>query len=150
MPFGLSNAPGTFMRVMNQSLGPFIGKFVVIYFDDVLIYSTNLETHMRHLREVLNVFRNHSFYATIKKCVFINDRVLFLGYVVSAEGLSVDETKVQAVVSWPQPTTVTEVRSFHGLASFYRCFIPHFSSNMAPITECIKTGRFHWTPQAAE
>ncbi|KAL4573498.1 hypothetical protein LXL04_020306 [Taraxacum kok-saghyz] len=150
MPFGLSNAPSTFMCVMNQALRPFIGKFVVVYFDDVLIYSADPEVHLQHLREVLSIFRSHSFYAAIPKCVFITDRVVFLGYVVSAEGLSVDETKIHAVASWPQPTTVTEVRIFHGLASFYRRFIPHFSSIMAPVTECIKTGRFHWTPQATE
>ncbi|KAG5230103.1 hypothetical protein IMY05_015G0066000 [Salix suchowensis] len=148
MPFGLSNAPSTFMRVMNQALRPFIGKFVVVYFDDILIYSANPELHVEHIREVLSVLRREQFIAAAKKCVFMTLRVLFLGYIISGEGLQVDESKIEAVRQWPRPKTVTEVRSFHGLASFYRRFIPHFSSIMAPITECMKGAKFQWTTEA--
>ena len=120
MPFGLSNAPSTFMRVMNQIFRPFIDKFVVVYFDDILIYSANIDLHLQHLREVLIVLSREKFYAAIAKCSFMTDSVLFLGYVVSKDGLSIDESKVITVKQWPIPTTVHEVRSFHGLVSFYR------------------------------
>ena len=150
MPFGLSNAPSTFMRVMNQALRPFIGKFVVVYFDDILIFSSSMEEHQDHLRQVLMVLRQETFFVARQKCEWGVDRVLFLGYVISSQGLSMDMSKVEAVKSWPVPKTVTEVRSFHGLASFYRRFVPHFSSIMAPLTDCMKEGKFQWSSEAQD
>ena len=140
MPFGLSNAPSSFMRVMNQALRPFIGKFVVVYFDDILIFSTSLEEHVHHLLDVLTVLRRDKLYATLKKCEFGSSKVHFLGYIVSAQGLAVDPAKISAIQSWPSPTTITAVRSFHGLTSFYRRFVSQFSSHMAPISDCIRDG----------
>jgi hypothetical protein len=142
MPFGLSNAPSIFTRVMNQAFRPFIGKFVVVYFDDILICSPNKEKHIQHVREVLCVLRREKFYASPTKCSFMKDSVLFLGYVVSKDGLAADESKVAAVRDWPIPTTLHEVRSFHGLVSFYRRFIHNFSTIMASIMECMKAGKF--------
>ncbi|KAH9670837.1 Endonuclease [Citrus sinensis] len=150
MPFGLSNAPSTFMRVMNQVLRPFIGKFVVVYFDDILIYSTSHELHLQYLREVLSALRAASLYTAVNKCIFLTEKVLFLGYVVSKDGISVDQSKVDAIRDWPPPTTLSATRSFHGLASFYRRFIPHFSTIMAPITDCMKGGKFSWTEAATK
>ncbi|XP_031398451.1 uncharacterized protein LOC116209020 [Punica granatum] len=144
MSFGLSNAPSTFMRVMNQILRPFIGRYVVVYFDDILIYSADPEQHLAHLREILSVLRREKLYAVLKKCVFMRSEVIFLGYVVAADGLRVDSSKVEAVRQWPRPTSITEVKSFHGLALFYRRFIPHFSSIMAPLTNCMNEGKFEW------
>jgi hypothetical protein len=148
MPFGLSNAPSTFMRVMNQIFRPFIGKLVVVYFDDIVIYSSDPETHIQHIREVLLVLRREKFYAAPAKCYFMTDSVLFLGYVVSKDGLAVDESKVAAVRDWPLPTTLHKVRSFHRLVSFYRRFIHNFSTILAPITECMKAGKFSWNEAA--
>ncbi|KAK1582355.1 hypothetical protein Q3G72_014203 [Acer saccharum] len=144
MPFGLSNAPSTFMRLMNQVLRPFIGKYVVVYFDDILIYSKNEEDHMEHLRAVLEVLNENKLFINLKKCSWLTERLLFLGYVVSSEGILVDEEKVRAIRDWPKPKTVGEVRSFHGLATFYRRFVRDFSSVVAPITECLKKGKFQW------
>lgn len=151
MPFGLSSVPSTFMRVMNQALRPFIGKFVVVYFNDILIFSMSLAEHINHLREVLLILRRDQLYATIKKCEFGSEQVHFLGYIVSAQGLAVDPEKVEAIQSWPVPATLSETRSFHGLASFYRRFVPQFSTLMAPITDCIRReSTFSWTPEASQ
>lgn len=149
MPFGLSNAPSTFMRVMNQALRPFIGKFVVVYFDDILIFSADLQSHLQHLAEVLHVLRRDKLFAARKKCLFGTSQVLFLGYIISDKGLQVDPSKVEAIKSWPTPRSITEVRSFHGLASFYRRFVHHFSDITAPLTNCMKGTSFQWTPEAA-
>src|SRR3954469_15481202 len=145
MPFGLTNAPITFMRLMNPVLREFIGRFVVVYFDDILIYSKNSDDHIAHLNSVLNVLRKEKLFANLKKCTFCTDKIGFLGFVVSAQGIQVDEEKIRAIQEWPSPKGVSNVRSFHGLASFYRRFIKDFSSIAAPITEVIKKNvGFKW------
>lgn len=113
---------------MNQALQPFIRQFVVVYFDDILIFSSSLTAHAEHFFQVLTVLRNEKLFAAKHKCEFGVSQVLFLGYIVSNKGLSVDLSKIEAVKSWPIPTMVSEVRSFHGLASFYRRFVSHFST----------------------
>ena len=138
MPFGLTNAPSTFMRLMNHVLHPFIGKFVVVYFDDILIYSKILEEHVLHLKEVFIVLLSEKLYANLNKCTFCTDHVVFLGFVVSSKGVQVDEEKVKAIQEWPTPTNASQVRSFHGLAGFYRRFVKDFSTIAAPLTEVIK------------
>src|SRR5690606_35453283 len=138
MPFGLTNAPSTFMRLMNHVLRSFIGIFVVVYFDDILVYIKCLEEHVDHLRRVFEILRKEKLYANLKKCTFGTDNLVFLGFVVSADGVKVDPEKVKAIQEWPTPTTVSEVRSFHGLAGFYRRFVKDFSTIAAPLTEVIK------------
>lgn len=150
MPFDLSNAPSTFMRIMNQALRPFIGRFVVVYLVDILIFGTSLEEHIDHLWQVLLVLRAETLYVARNKCEWGVKRVLFLSYVVSTEGFLMDDGKVDAIRSWPEPKTISEVQSFHGLASFYRRFVSHFSSIMAPLTDCMKGGVFEWSTAAAE
>jgi hypothetical protein len=110
MPFGLTNAPSTFMRLMNHVLSACIGKFVVMYFDDILVYNTNLDEHIEHLRCVLDVLRCEKLYVNFKKCTFCMEKVFFLGYVVGTKGIEVDEEKVKAIKEWPTPKSITEVR----------------------------------------
>ena len=138
MPFGLTNAPSTFMRLMNHVLRAYIGKFVVMYFDDILIYSKSFDDHLLHVSSVLDVLRKETLYSNINKCSFCLDRVIFLGYVISANGLEVNMEKVKAIKEWPTPKSVSEIRSFHGLASFYRRFIKDFSTLAAPLNELVK------------
>ena len=126
MPFGLTNAPSTFMRLMNHVLCIFIGKCVVVYFDDILVYNRDLDEHMNHLHCVLDVLRKEKLFANFRKCSFCMDKVVFLGFIVSAQGIEVDEENVRAIKEWSTPTSITEVRSFHGLASFYRPFCKEF------------------------
>ena len=120
MPFGLSNAPSIFMRLMNQVLKPFAFKFVVVYFDDILIYSSDEESHLVHLREVFKALTENKLFVNLKKCNFMQRNLVFLGFIVGADGITVDESKVKAIRDWPTPKIVSEVRSFHGLATFYR------------------------------
>lgn len=148
MPFGLSNAPSTFMRLMNQVFKPFTGKFVVVYFDDILIYSRNENEHLAHFKMVLTILQKNKLYINLKKCNFMTTRLLFLGFVISGDGVHIDEEKDRAIREWPTPKTVREVRSFHGLATFYRRFIRNFSSIMALITECLKEGKFYQGEEA--
>jgi len=138
MPFGLTNAPSTFMRLMHHVLRPFIGKFVVVYFEGILIYSLSLEDHKKHVRQVLTTLRKEKLYANPKKCVFAIDHIDFLGLVVSSKGVHVDKEKVAAIRHWPTPTNVSEVRSFHGLASFYRRFVKDFSTIAASLNAIVK------------
>jgi hypothetical protein len=140
MPFGLTNAPSTFMRLMNHVLKAFIGKFVVVYFDNILIYSKTLEEHVEHIKQVLDVLRKEELFANLEKCTSCTDQVVFLGFVVSGQGIQVDDSKVPAIKEWPTPENVSQVRSFHGLASFYRRFVKDFSTIAAPLNELTKKG----------
>ena len=133
MPFGLTNAPSTFMRLMNHVLRKFIGKFVVVYFDDILIYSKTLDEHVEHIRCVLAVLREEKLYANKEKCTFCIEKVVFLGFVVSGQGVEVDEEKVKAIREWKSPQNVSQVRSFLGLAGFYRRFVKDFSNIASPM-----------------
>ena len=150
MPFGLSNAPSTFMRLMTHTLKDFMGKFLVVYFDDILIYSKNHNAHLGHLSLLFEKHRESQLYANLKKCQFLSNNIQFLGFIVSAQGIKAYPIKVQEILEWETPTNIREVRSFHGLGSFYRRFIRNFSTITAPISNCLKKGDFEWTKSAQE
>jgi len=145
MPFGLTNAPSTFMCLMNHVLRDCIGKFVVVYFDDILVYSTSSKLHVGHLRVMLSLLRDHQLYANIDKCTFCVESVIFLGFVVNKSGVHVDPTKIKAIQEWPVPKTIGDIRSFHGLTSFYRRFVLNFSTIASPLNELVKKDiSFEW------
>eukprot|EP00253_Pinus_taeda_P007271 PITA_07271 len=147
LPFGLTNAPTTFMCLMNGIFHPYLDQFVLIFIDDILIYSRNIEEHCEHLRIVLQTLRKHQLYAKFSKCDFFMEEIQYLGHVISKEGIAVDPEKIKAIMDWPIPKDVTDVRSFMGLAGYYRRFVAGFSKVAFPITSLQKKGKlFHWTP----
>ena len=145
MPFGLSNAPTTFMDLMHKVFQSYLDQFVVVFVDDILIYFKSEEEHEDNLRVVLQVLRDHQLYAKFRKCEFWLAEVKFLGHVVSASGVSVDPEKVKAVMSWERPKSVFEIRSFLGLAGYCRKFIEDFTWIAAPMTRLTwKEVKFEW------
>jgi len=151
MSFGVTNAPAMFMDYMNRIFRPFLDKFVVVFIDYILIYSRTREEHAEHLRLVLGVLREKQIYAKLSKCEFWMDEVQFLGHVISAQDISVDPAKVEAVVKWESPKSATEIRSFVGLAGYYRRFIEGFSKIVAPLTLLTRKDQpFTWTDKCEE
>jgi hypothetical protein len=145
MPFGITNAHSTFMRLMNEVLHSFTDKFVVVYFDDILVYSRSLDEHIEHLRAVFGALHEARLFANLVKCTFCTNRVTFLGYIVTPQGIEVDEVKIEAIKSWPIPATLTQLRSFLGLARFYRHFVRDFSTIAVPLNDLMKKGvPFYW------
>ncbi|WVZ81282.1 hypothetical protein U9M48_028675, partial [Paspalum notatum var. saurae] len=138
MSFGLTNAPAFFIYMMNLVFMNELDKFVVVFIDDILIYSKNEEEHVEHLRIVLARLREHKLYAKFSKCAFWLREVSFLGHIMSEKGVPVDPSKVEDVLNWKQPETVTEIRSFLGLAGYYRRFINDFSKTSKPMTSLTK------------
>ncbi|GJU37556.1 putative reverse transcriptase domain-containing protein [Tanacetum coccineum] len=135
MPFGLTNAPAVFMDLMNRVCKPYLDKFVIVFIDDILIYSRNEEEHASHLRIILELLRKEKLYAKFSKCDFWIHIVQFLGHLIDNQGLHVDPAKIEAVKNWTSPTTPTEVRQFLGLAGYYRRFIEGFSKIAKPLTK---------------
>jgi hypothetical protein len=151
MPFGLTNAPAFFMNLMNNVFIEELDKFVVVFIDDILIYSKNREDHEHHLRIVLRRLRAHQLYAKLSKCEFWLEKIALLGHILTAEGIEVDPSKVEVVSKWKQPTSVSEIRSFLGMAGYYCRFIKGFSSIAKPMTELLKKdNKFVWTPKCEE
>ena len=140
MSFGLTNAPTGFMDLMNWVFRPYLDRFVIVFIDDILVNSRSELEHERHLGFVLQTLRRHQLYAKFNKCEFWLSRVEFLGHVVSADGIYVDPQKVEAVANWEQPTTVTEVHNFLGLAGYYRRFIEGFSKIVGPLHGLTRKG----------
>jgi hypothetical protein len=146
MSFGLTNAPTYFMYLMYSVFMTELDKFMVVFIDDMLIYSKNEREHAEHLRLVLQHLRDHKLYAKSSKCELWLDSVKFLGHTISKEGIFIDPSKVQEVMDWKPPTSVDQIRSFLGLAGYYRQFISNFSRIAKHMTELLKKGvKFVWS-----
>uniref|UniRef100_A0A8R7U1I3 Reverse transcriptase domain-containing protein n=1 Tax=Triticum urartu TaxID=4572 RepID=A0A8R7U1I3_TRIUA len=145
MPFGLANAPGTFQALMNSIFGPYLRKFVLVFFDDILIFSKSLSEHIAHLQIVLQLLQEHQLFAKLSKCVFAVQQVEYLGHVINGEGVSTDPGKVSTVAEWPVPTTPTQLRGFLGLCGYYKRFVKNFRIIARPLHDILKTDNFQWT-----
>ena len=149
LPFGLTNAPATFMTLMQDIFRPLLDKCMVIYVDDILVYSRTKEEHDEHLRQVLDILRRNKLYGKASKCAFYQKSVEFLGFVVSAEGVSTDAVKTDAIRNWPQPKNLKEIQSFLGLCNYYRRFIKDYAQITTPLTELTRKDQdYQWSEQA--
>ena len=145
MPFGVTNAPGVFMEYMNRIFHAYLDRFVVVFIDDILICSKSEEEHVVHLKIVLQVLKEKKLFAKLSKCEFWLNKASFLGHVISCSCISVDPSKVDAVSQWETPKSVTEIRSFLGLAGYYRRFLEGFSKLALPLTQLTCKGKaFVW------
>ncbi|XP_019240631.1 PREDICTED: uncharacterized protein LOC109220626 [Nicotiana attenuata] len=150
MPFGLTNAPSTFQALMNDIFRPYLRRFVLVFFDDILVYSPDWEAHLEHLELVLSLLRKHQLVAKRSKCLFGQQSVDYLGHIISAQGLSVDPAKIAAIQQWPVPRSVKDVRSFLGLAGYYRRFIHHYAAIAGPLLDLLRKDSFKWSEAAQE
>ncbi|MCI05087.1 transposon Tf2-1 polyprotein, partial [Trifolium medium] len=149
MPFGLMNAPATFQAIMNDIFRPFLRKFVLVFFDDILVYSANMADHENHLKQVLNVLMSNCFVANQAKCKFGCQQIDYLGHIISGAGVSVDPDKISCIIDWPEPKNVKGVRGFLGLTGYYRKFIKDYGKMAKPLTEMTKKDNFNWGPEAS-
>jgi hypothetical protein len=145
MPFGLTNAPSTFQHLMNNVLHPYVDRFVMVYLDDILIYSNTPEKHAEHLRLVLSALRKAQLYCKMSKCSFFQTEVDYLGHLITDKGVTVDPRKLESILAWPTPTNVGELRSFLGLVQYYAKFVHNFAELAFPLTQLLKKeSSFTW------
>jgi hypothetical protein len=150
MPFGLTNAPTTFQSCMNHIFRGQLRKYILVFFDDILIYSKTWDEHLAHLEKVLDIMKTQSLYAKESKCEFGMRELLYLGHIISGQGVQVHQERIRAIVDWPTPKNLTELRGFFGLCSYYRRFVKGFSQLGAPLTDLTKKGAFHWTEDSQQ
>lgn len=148
MPFGLSNAPITFQSTMNTIFNKFLCKFVLIFFDDILIYIRNWETHLEHLTQVLAILTEHKLFAKYPKFEFGVNNIAYLGHLISANGVAADPEKLKSIQEWPSPTSITHLHGFLGLTGFYRRFVRHYAAIATPLTKLLKKNAFTWSEQS--
>ncbi len=148
MPFGLTNTPATFQSCMNRIFNRQLRKYLLVFFDDLLIYSRTWEEHMKHLNEVLSIMEEQSLFAKQSKCEFGMTEILYLGHVVSKHGVQVHQEKIHAILDRPPPKSLTDLRGFFGLCSYYRRFVKGFSQLSAPLMDLTKKGAFQWSEEA--
>ena len=150
MPFGLSNAPSTFQAAMNDLLRPHLRHFVLVFFDDILIYSQSLPEHIQHLTLVLELLENNKFFVKESKCVFATTQVSYLGHLIQEGTITSDTNKIQAILLWPRPTSLTTLHAFLGITGFYRKFICSYATLASPLTDLLRLTKFTWTTAAQE
>ncbi|XP_070050257.1 uncharacterized mitochondrial protein AtMg00860-like [Nicotiana tomentosiformis] len=148
MPFGLTNAPTTFQALMQSIFGPYLRKFVLVYFDDILVYSLSLAQHLEHLLIVFKVLEANQLFSKRSKCSFAQPKVEYLDHVINGEGLSTDMAKIEAMISWPKPVCIKSFREFLGLTGYYRRFIKNYAIISKPLTLLLKKGGFVWNEGA--
>lgn len=148
MPFGLSNAPSTFQAIMNSIFRPYLHKFVLVFFDDILIYSPNWNMHLEHVKHAFGGLRQHKFFVKLSKYAFGQQELEYLGHIVTPQGVKVDQTKIKVMLNWPRPTNISKLWGFLGLKGYYRKFVRDYGNIARPLTNLLKKGPFAWTEEA--
>jgi hypothetical protein len=148
MPFGLTNAPTTFQSCMNHVFNKQLRKYVLVFFDDLLSYNKTWEEHLKHVDHILDIMEEQSLYAKESKCEIGMTKVLFLGHIIGEKGVHVHQEKIQAINNWPTPRTLTELKSFLGICSYYKKFVKGFSQLCAPLIDLTRKGAFEWNDEA--
>ena len=142
MPFGFTNAPSTFQALMNEVFRPYLRKFVLVFFDDILVYNKGMQKHASHLKMVLQTLADHQLYAKMSKCVFVASEVEYLGHIIYGEGVQTDPKKIEVMTEWPVPKTLKALRGFLGLTGYYKKFIKGYGQIASPLTSLLKKDAF--------
>lgn len=149
LPFGLSNAPSTFQALMNTIFRPYMRSFVTIFFDDILIYSKDWDSHKQHLMIVLEYLRKNCSFAKLSKCKFATTSMEYLGHVITPDGMQPDPFKIEAITLWPTPTNLKQLRGFLGLSGYYQKFVKGYACIASPLTNLLKIDAFEWNERAS-